>query len=198
MVFHLQLGSTEEVATAAEGEQWFILMMNSIHSIACIVFCRTLLSKSSPDADSIERNYVISVEEDRLIFDYLPDTLDLTGLPEGSQRYRTVIIDGLSLPVGLWHHIAVTVYAEDTAVYVNGRVEGVQALEGKMVDANRTLLLGMASDGKKCMFITIHIHVYTNYVTGIGSYSGSMEEMYLYTQALTERYRHYISTSSVH
>ena len=107
------------------------------------------MSKSSPDADSIERNYVVSVEEDRLIFDYLPNTLDLSSLPEAAQRYRTVIIDGLSLPAGVWHHIAVTVYAEDAAVYVNGTVEGVQALEGQMVDANRTLLLGTASDGKE-------------------------------------------------
>ena len=106
------------------------------------------MSKSSPDSDAIERNYVISVEENRLIFDYLPDTVDLSSLPEGSQRYRTVIIDGLSLAAGVWHHIAVTVYAEDAAVYVNGTVEGVQALEGKMVDANRTLLLGDTSEGK--------------------------------------------------
>lgn len=113
------------------------------------ILCRTLLSKSSPDADSIERNYVISVEEDRLIFDYLPDSLDLSSLPGGAQRYRTVIIDGLSLPSGLWHHVAVTVFAEDAAVYVNGTVKGVQALEGQMVDANRTLLLGTASDGKE-------------------------------------------------
>ena len=107
------------------------------------------MSKSSPDADSIERNYVVSVEEDRLIFDYLPNTLDLSNLPEAAQRYRTVIVDDLSLPAGVWHHIAVTVYAEDAAVYVNGTVEGVQALEGQMVDANRTLLLGTASDGKE-------------------------------------------------
>ena len=100
------------------------------------------------DADSIERNYVISVEEDRVVFDYLPDTVDTSTLPEGSQRYRTVIIDGLSLPADIWHHIAVTVYAEDAAVYVNGSVVGVQALEGKMVDANRILLLGATSDGK--------------------------------------------------
>lgn len=115
------------------------------------MYTRTLLSKSSPDADSIERNYVISVEEDRLIFDYLPDTIDLSGLSEGSQRYRTVLITGLSFPAGVWHHIAVTVYAEDAAVYVNGTVEGVQALEGKMVDANQTLLLGMTSDGMSDM-----------------------------------------------
>ena len=107
------------------------------------------MSKSSSDPDSIERNYVISVEEDRLTFDYLPDTVDLAGLPEGSQRYRTVIVEGLTLPAGVWHHIAITVYAEDAAVYVNGTVEGVQALEGRMVDTSRTLLLGATSDGEK-------------------------------------------------
>ena len=107
------------------------------------------MSKSTSDSDSIERNYVISVEEDQVTFDYLPDTIDLTNLPDGSQRYRTVIIDGVSLAAGAWHHIAVTVYAEDAAVYVNGVVEGVQALEGKMVDANRSVFLGEISDGKK-------------------------------------------------
>lgn len=83
-----------------------------------------------------------------MTFDYLPDTIDLSNLPDGSQRYRTVIIDGVSVVAGVWHHIAVTVYAEDAAVYVNGIVEGVQALEGKMVDTNRTLLLGETSDGE--------------------------------------------------
>ena len=84
-----------------------------------------------------------------MIFDYLPDTIDLSSLPEGSQRYRTVIFDALSLPAGIWHHIAITVYAEDAAVYVNGSAVGVQALEGMMVDADRTLLLGVTSNGKE-------------------------------------------------
>ena len=84
-----------------------------------------------------------------MIFDYLPDTIDISSLPEGSQRYRTIIFDDLSLPAGIWHHIAITVYAEDASVYVNGSVAGVQALEGMMVDADRTLLLGVTSDGKE-------------------------------------------------
>ena len=113
-----------------------------------LITYRTLVSKSSPDADSIERNYVVSIEEDRVVFDYLPDTVDLSDLPEGSQRYRTVIIDSVSLAAGVWHHVAVTVYAEDAALYINGTVEGVQALEGKMVDTNQTLLLGETSDGE--------------------------------------------------
>ena len=80
-----------------------------------------------------------------MVFDYLPDTVDFSDLPEGSQRYRTVIVDGVSLTAGVWHHVAVTVYAEDAAVYINGTVEGVQSLEGKMVDTNQTLLLGEAT-----------------------------------------------------
>ena len=119
--------------------------------------CRTLISKSSPGTDSIERNYVVSVEGSRVVFDYLPDTLDISGLPDGSQRYRTVIVDGVSLPGGVWHHVAVTVYAEDAAVYVNGTVEGVQALEGKMVDANRTVLLGQTSDGEPLILPVSHL-----------------------------------------
>ena len=118
-------------------------------------YSRTLISKSSSDADSIERNYVVSVDDDRLTFDYLPDTLDLSSLPAGSQRYRTVIVDGLLLPAGVWHHIAVTVYAEDATVYVNGSVEGAEALEGKMIDANRSVLLGQTSQGKECVSVVL-------------------------------------------
>lgn len=84
---------------------------------------------------------------DTLVFDYLPDTLDLSSLPEGSQQYRTVMVDGLTLSPGVWHHVAVTVFAEDLSVYVNGTVEGVVSLEGKMVDSNQTLLLGQTLTG---------------------------------------------------
>ena len=92
------------------------------------------------------------MEEGRVLFDYLPDTLDLSSLPAGSQRYRTVIVDGVSLPERVWHHVAVTVYAEDAAIYINGTVEGVEALEGKMVDANRTVLLGQTSNGERLSY----------------------------------------------
>ena len=145
------------------------------------------MSKSSSDTNSIERNYVVSVEQTRVIFYYLPDTLDLSSLPEGSQRYRTIIIDGVSLPPGVWHHIAITVYAEDAAVYVNGTVEGVHALEGKIVDANRTVLLGQISNGKNSYISKLIPHSISISLTGVGSFSGLMESMYLYTQALTQR-----------
>lgn len=88
------------------------------------------------------------MDESSLTFDYLPDTLDTSSLPEGSQRYRTVLVDGLSLPASVWHHVAVTVYADDAAIYVNGTVEGVATLEGRMVDTNRSVLLGQSSEGK--------------------------------------------------
>ena len=145
------------------------------------------MSKSSADSVSIERNYVFSVEESSVIFDYLPDTLDLSTLPDGSQRYKTVTIDDVSLPAGVWHHIAVTVYAEDAAVYVNGTVEGVQALEGKMVDANRTVLLGQTSDGTLSKHCNDPPLTHTVLSSGVGSFNGLMESMYLYTQALTQR-----------
>ena len=159
----LQLGSIGNLAAIPEGEP-------PSHAIAIFIFKfhvlsrSTVVSKSSPDSDSIERNYVVSVEQGRVIFDYLPDTLDLSSLQEGSQRYRTVIVDGVSLPAGAWHHVAITVYAEDAAVYVDGTVEGVQALEGKMVDANRTVLLGQTSNGKVSHFqaivCTLLIHLF--------------------------------------
>ena len=88
------------------------------------------------------------MDESSLTFDYLPDTLDISSLPVGSQRYRTVLVDGLSLPASVWHHVTVTVYAEDATVYINGTAEGVAALEGRMVDTNRSVLLGQSSEGK--------------------------------------------------
>lgn len=100
------------------------------------------MSKSSPDG--LERNYVITISQNDITFDYLPDTLDTASLPAGAQRYRTVSVSGLNLDPGYWHHIAVTVYDEDSAFYVNGTVVLVEPLEGRMVDdsTSGTVFLG--------------------------------------------------------
>lgn len=50
-------------------------------------------------------------------------------------------------------------YKEDAAVYVNGTVEGVEVLEGEMVDFNRTLLLGQISNGKHRHVLCDTLHV---------------------------------------
>ncbi len=103
-------------------------------------FPRTLLSKSS--SDGLERNYVLTVSEQSISLDYLPSSLDVSILPPGSERYRTISVGGLSLSPDYWHHIAVTVYQEDAAFYVNGSVINVQSLEGAMVDESRNVYLG--------------------------------------------------------
>lgn len=76
------------------------------------------------------------------MLDYLPSTLDLSSLPLGAQRYRSAMVDGLSLAPADWHHIAMTVYEEDAVFYVNGTVVVVQRLEGTVVDESRTVFLG--------------------------------------------------------
>ena len=104
-----------------------------------LVFPRTLVSKATPDG--LERNYVLTVNQSSVTFDYLPSTL-----PPGAQRYRSVFISGLTLDPAYWHHIALTVFAEDFAFYVNGTVVAVLALEGRMVDARRSVFLGQTID----------------------------------------------------
>ena len=108
-----------------------------------LVFPRTLVSKATPDG--LERNYVLAVNQSSVTFDYLPSTL-----PPGAQRYRSVFISGLTLDPAYWHHIALTVFAEDFAFYVNGTVVAVLALEGRMVDARRSVFLGQTID---CEFL---------------------------------------------
>ena len=107
------------------------------------------MSKSSPDG--LERNYVITISQSDITFDYLPDTLDTSSLPAGAQRYRSVIVDGLNLDPSYWHHVAVTVYAEDSAFYVNGSVIDVESLEGSMVDSSTsgTVFLGQTFECKR-------------------------------------------------
>ena len=100
-----------------------------------------VLSKSS--TDGVERYYVLTVNQSSLTFDYLPDSLDLATVPAGSPRYRSVVVGDLSLDPSFWHHLAVTLYEEDAAFFVNGSLAGVQLLEGRMVDnATSDVFLG--------------------------------------------------------
>ena len=127
-----------------------ILILWVLHSLGTrlyaplLVFHRTLISKAT--VDGLERNYVLTVNQSSITFDYLPSTLDTSSLPPEAQRYASVFINGLSLHSAFWHHIAVTVYAEDAAFYVNGTVVTVQALEGEMVDEMRAVFLGQTID----------------------------------------------------
>ena len=49
----------------------------------------------------------------------------------------------LALDHTQWHHVAVTMFEEEAAVYVNGTVVGVMALEGPIMDdPGRDIKLG--------------------------------------------------------
>lgn len=114
--------------------------------------CSTLISKSS--SDGLERNYALTVSETSLTLDYLPQSLSSSG----SQRYRSVVVDGLVLDASSWHHIAVTVFAEDAVFYVNGGVSGVRALEASIRDeATRTVLLGQLIQCESSGTFTVEI-----------------------------------------
>ena len=88
------------------------------------------------------------MNQSSVTFDYLPSTLDTSSLPPGAQRYHSVVISELALDPAYWHHIALTVFAEDFAFYVNGTVVAIRALEGRMVDIRRSVFLGQTIDCK--------------------------------------------------
>ena len=88
------------------------------------------------------------MSETTLSLDYLPDTLDLTSLPSGSQRYRNATVSSLTFDPTQWHHITLTVYEQDAVFYVNGSVASVQVLEGIIIDdITRDVLLGQLTPG---------------------------------------------------
>ena len=106
-----------------------------------VVVFRTLISKAT--SDGLERNYVLTVSESTISLDYLPDTL-----ASGTQRYRNANVSSLTFDPTQWHHITVTVYAQDAVFYVNGSVVSVQALAGRIVDdVTRDVLLGQLAPG---------------------------------------------------
>ncbi len=58
----------------------------------------------------------------------------------------TFIVGGLALDHAYWHHITLTVYREDAAIYVNGSVAGVMPLVGPIMDdPSRDIKLGQIS-----------------------------------------------------
>ena len=77
----------------------------------------------------------MSVNESTITFDYVHSSLSEAG-------FATLRASGLSLEAGVWYHLAVTVFEQDVAFYVNGGVLQVATLEGSLVDSSRSISLG--------------------------------------------------------
>ena len=66
----------------------------------------------------------------------------------GGSGIQSFALDGINLDHRYWHHIALTVFQEDAAIYVNGSVAGVQALVGPIMDdPSRDIKLGQIDSG---------------------------------------------------
>ena len=69
--------------------------------------------------------------------------ITLTYLPSIGMTSVSYTVDRLSLDHRYWHHLAVTIFANDAAFYVNGTVVEATSLQGSIVDeVNGNLKLG--------------------------------------------------------
>ena len=112
---------------------------------------------------------------------------------------------GLSLDPGSWHHIVVTAVGTVASFYVNGSFIGGQSLVGSIVDdPNRNILLGQLFPCKLFKFYLgeiegwrererdennnwkIFTHLSSQF-SAENSFSGQMQEIYFFNQALTVR-----------
>ena len=102
----------------------------------CIPIYRVLFSKAS--ASGAERILVITVSQTSVIFQYQTTTLQTEELS----------ITGLSLLPDTWHHIALTVYREDFALFLNGVLVQVSSLNSMVQDGEGITFLGQVAPGK--------------------------------------------------
>ena len=99
-----------------------------------------LVAKVSGD-DGSEVNYAITVSSSSIRLTYLPRT--------SGSVVTSVAVNNLDLDHTYWHHIAVTVYENEAAIYVNGSVVGALALLGPIRDdASRDIKLGQIASSK--------------------------------------------------
>ena len=98
----------------------------------------TLLSKASDNAS--ERSFVITISQDTFTFDYQPSTS-----MDGQYASFDVSVD---LSPNYYHHIAVTVYLEDFALYINGSAVNVTGLDGSINDAVQPIRVGSLPQGE--------------------------------------------------
>lgn len=107
-----------------------------------------LIAKAGGTEGSIV-NYAVTVSSSTITFTYLPAT--------GGLGVSSFTLGNLALDHNYWHHIAVTVFQEDAAIYINGSVVGVEPLLGQITDdASRDIKLGQISTGE-----SPHIVMYT-------------------------------------
>lgn len=91
-------------------------------------------------------NYAVTVSSSAITFTYLPAT--------GGLGVSTFTLGNLDLHHNYWHHIAVTVFEEDAAIYVNGSVAGVESLLGQIMDdASRDIKLGQIATSESSYIV---------------------------------------------
>ena len=149
---------------------------------------RSLISKSI--SDGTDRTYAISITESSLTFNYHPNTL-ISG-------YSTLsITDSVDLSSDYWHHIAITVYQNDFAFYINGSIVNATGLVSSITDSTNTVYLGQIAPGTYdslyyhyyCIIIIGYEQELTFFIfVGIQTFNGLMQDVYYYSQALTERF----------
>lgn len=108
-------------------------------------FLRTILSKANSDAS--ERDFVITISQDTFTFDYQPST-SMDG------QYTSFDVS-VNLSPNYYHHVAVTVYQEDFALYINGSVVNATGLDGSINDGVQPVLVGALPQGESprtCIF----------------------------------------------
>jgi len=75
-------------------------------------------------------------------------SITLMYLAIGASGVTSLTISPLLLDQKYWQHIAVTVFAEDAAFYVNGSLVGASRLQGQILDElNGDIKLGISGEG---------------------------------------------------
>ena len=83
---------------------------------------------------------MITISQDTFTFDYQPSTST-----DGQYTSFDVSVD---LSPNYYHHIAVTVYLEDFALYINGTVINVTGLDGSINDEIQPVRVGALPQGE--------------------------------------------------
>lgn len=86
----------------------------------------------------VERILVITVSQTSVVFQYRTT----------AQQTEELSITGLALPPDTWHHIALTVYREDFALFLNGVLVQVSTLSSIVQDNEGIVFLGQVAPGK--------------------------------------------------
>ena len=86
----------------------------------------------------MERILVIRVSQTSVVFQYQTTSLQMEELS----------IMGLALPPNAWHHIAVTVFREDFALFLNGTLRLASTLSSVVQDSEGIVFVGQVAPGK--------------------------------------------------